>query len=164
MPRGVYERRPSLLNNKNTTTKTPKKKPTIYTKTCPTCAETFKAKRKDKVFCCNLHRTYFNQDDIPKAIQVRANELREKRTDRLRVAKEKREADKARHAAHLAIRKKALELYLEVCTQSYNDLIETETDPDQRLAWVEARDENIERLKSADCGIPDRYWEQAKEA
>lgn len=81
MPRGVYPRRPNLINPP----KPPEKpRPKVYVKTCPTCAEHFKAKRKDKRFCCDVHRTYFHQGEIPKATQERADELRAKRAERVR--------------------------------------------------------------------------------
>lgn len=159
MPKGVYPRRPSLINP----SKAPKKptKKTTYTKTCPTCAETFKAKRKDKVFCCDVHRTYFNQGEIPKAIQEKADRLRAPRTERARVAKEKRDQEKATIAANHVILEKARELYLEADTQNWNDQIAKETDPVEKAEMIRIRDEGLARIKDA-VSVPDRYMKTAR--
>lgn len=162
MPKGVYPRRPNLLNKTSKKPEKPtKKKPTTYKKTCPTCAEAFEAKRKDKRFCCDLHRTYFNQGEIPKAIQEKADQLREKRTERARVAKEKREEAKALKAAHMVIQEKARQLHLEEFAADWDAQIAAEDRPAVKAELVQIRDEGIAKIQS-DVSVNDRYMKAVR--
>jgi len=169
MPRGVYPRSPKVRlfpmgvqpNAANPTKKPRRKNKTTTTKTCPTCAETFEAKRKDKRFCCDVHRTYYNQDAIPKVIQEKADAIRAQRTERAQAAKAKREEAKALKAAHMVIQEKARQLHLEEFAAGWDAQIAAEDRPAVKAELVKIRYEGIARIQS-DESVNDRYMKAVR--
>lgn len=74
---------------KGQTAKPQRRNTAKLTKTCPVCAETFRASRSDQLYCSDLHRWYANKG-IPKHILEEAAELRQSRTKTAAVRRETR--------------------------------------------------------------------------
>ena len=90
---------------------TPKPRPSRAkpkkTKTCPICAQNFKASRSDQNFCSATCRARSHRG-IPDAVVDQAQALRDKRTEAQRKAKGKRDAERERKVKAKAAREAAI--------------------------------------------------------
>ena len=77
-------------------------------RTCPICAELFKANRSDQLFCSTTCRVSNHTGEIAKATREKAEALRSERTARVVANKVKREQRKI-EAEALRIEKEAAE-------------------------------------------------------
>ena len=160
MPKGVYPRRPNLLNPKPKSK--PKPKPALKTKTGPICAETFHTKRRHAQFCSNTCLKRHERGSIPSKVQGKADELRAQRNARAAASKAKRDEEKANQRAYRAILEKARELYLATYEQGWNEAITAETDPVEKAEMIRLKDQGLARIASA-ASVPDRFMKTVRD-
>jgi len=156
MPRGVYRRAIRKKQPKPTT------KPKSYMKTCPICAETFKAQRGHARFCSDTCNKRNERGSIPPEVQAKADALRTERTARAAKAKVKRDADKAHQKAYRAILEKARELHLATYEQQWNEAIADETDPIEKAEFIRIRDEGLANIAAA-ASVPEPFMKTARD-